>query len=69
MTFAEAAGFPVEALTVVQSFRNKKLKAGELVPVAIVGASGGVGNTAVQVAKAMGCHVTAICGHLPSHVS
>jgi NADPH:quinone reductase-like Zn-dependent oxidoreductase len=59
-SFEEAAAVPVAALTALQGLRD----AGALKPgqsVAIQGASGGVGVFAIQLAKAMGAEVTAIC--------
>lgn len=60
VTFTEAAAVPLTALTALQALRDKA----ELQPgmrVFIYGASGGVGTFAVQIAKAMGAHVTAAC--------
>ena len=60
LTFEEAAAVPVAALTALQGVRDK----GQLEPgqkVLINGASGGVGTFAVQVAKALGADVTAVC--------
>jgi NADPH:quinone reductase-like Zn-dependent oxidoreductase len=58
--FAEMAGVPVAGLTALQALlTHGKLKAGE--SVLINGASGGVGHFAVQLAKAYGAVVTAVC--------
>lgn len=60
ITFAEAASVPVAAITALQGLRH----AGGVQPgqqVLIQGASGGVGLFAVQLAKANGAEVTAVC--------
>ncbi|MBW6498147.1 MAG: NAD(P)-dependent alcohol dehydrogenase [Bacteroidales bacterium] len=60
LSMAEAAVTPLGALTSYQSFKIAGgLKAGSRV--LINGASGGVGTFAVQIAKALGAHVTAVC--------
>ena len=60
LTFAEAASAPVAALTALQGMRDKgNLQAGQRV--LINGAAGGVGIFAVQIAKAFGANVTAVC--------
>lgn len=58
--FIQAAAMPVGAGTALQGMRNK----GHLRPndrVLINGAAGGVGTFAVQIAKLIGAHVTAVC--------
>lgn len=60
VSFDDAAVTPVAGLTALQGLRtHAKLKPGE--HVLINGASGGVGTFAVQIAKAMGAKVTAVC--------
>ena len=58
-SFAEAAAVPLAGQTALQGLRKGRAETGS--SVLIIGASGGVGTYAVQIAKAMGCHVTGVC--------
>jgi NADPH:quinone reductase-like Zn-dependent oxidoreductase len=59
-TFEQAAVVPVSGLTAIQGLRDTgRLEAGQRV--LIIGASGGVGTYAVQIAKAFGAEVTGVC--------
>ena len=60
ISFEEAAAVPIAALTALQGLRDKGcIKPGA--SVLIHGASGGVGTFAIQIAKAFGARVTAVC--------
>ncbi len=60
LTFEQAAAVSVSALTALQAVRDGgKVQPGQ--QVLIIGASGGVGTFAVQIAKAFGAEVTGMC--------
>jgi NADPH:quinone reductase-like Zn-dependent oxidoreductase len=60
LSFEQAAAVPVAGVTALQGLRDKgKLQAGQRV--LIIGASGGVGTFAVQIAKSLGADVTGVC--------
>ncbi len=59
LTFEEAAVAPISAVTALQAVRDAgQVSAGQ--KVLIIGAGGGVGSFAVQVAKAFGAEVTGV---------
>ena len=60
ITFEQAAAIPIAATTALQGLRDKgQLRPGQTV--LVIGASGGVGTFAVQIAKALGAEVTGVC--------
>jgi NADPH:quinone reductase-like Zn-dependent oxidoreductase len=60
LSFTQAAAVPVSGLTALQAVRNHaRVQAGQ--KVLVIGASGGVGTFAVQIAKAYGAEVTGVC--------
>ncbi|HEY3461930.1 MAG TPA: NAD(P)-dependent alcohol dehydrogenase [Gaiellaceae bacterium] len=61
VSFEDAAAVPIAGLTALQGLlHHGALRTGERV--LINGASGGVGTLAVQIARTVGAHVTAVCG-------
>ena len=59
LTFSQAAVVPISAGTALQALRDAgKVRAGQ--EVLIIGASGGVGSYAVQLAKILGAQVTGV---------
>ncbi|MFL5354639.1 NAD(P)-dependent alcohol dehydrogenase [Archangium sp.] len=60
LTFQQAAAVPLSASTALQALRDvAQVKPGERV--LVVGASGGVGTFAVQLARLLGADVTGVC--------
>jgi NADPH:quinone reductase-like Zn-dependent oxidoreductase len=60
VSFEQAAATPTSGVTALQAVRDHgKVKAGQ--HVLVIGASGGVGTFAVQIAKAGGAQVTGVC--------
>jgi NADPH:quinone reductase-like Zn-dependent oxidoreductase len=60
LTFEEAAVAPISAVTALQAIRDAgQVAAGQ--KVLVIGAGGGVGSFAVQIAKDSGAEVTGIC--------
>jgi NADPH:quinone reductase-like Zn-dependent oxidoreductase len=60
LTFVQAAAVGISAMTALQALRDH----GKVAPgqhVLVIGASGGVGTFAVQLAKAFGAEVTGVC--------
>jgi NADPH:quinone reductase-like Zn-dependent oxidoreductase len=59
LSFEQAAAVPVSASTALQAVRDRgEVRAGQRV--LVIGASGGVGTFAVQIAKAFGADVTGV---------
>jgi NADPH:quinone reductase-like Zn-dependent oxidoreductase len=67
LTFAQAAVVAISGLTALQGLRDRaKVRPNQ--EVLIVGASGGVGTYAVQVAKVFGARVTGVCSTTKVHL-
>jgi len=60
ISFEEAAAIPIGGLTALRLLKQAGIKPGD--QVLIYGASGSVGTFAVQIARAYGAEVTAVCG-------
>jgi NADPH:quinone reductase-like Zn-dependent oxidoreductase len=60
LSFEEAAAVPISGVTALQVMRKAQARAGQ--SVLVIGASGGVGTLAVQIAKALGARVTGVAG-------
>lgn len=61
VSLEDAAALPLVGLTAIQALRALRVEAGKRV--LIVGGNGGVGSTAIQVARALGATVDAVSGH------
>ncbi len=60
LTWEQAAAVPISAIAALQGLRDRgRVEPGQ--EVLVIGASGGVGTFAVQIAKALGARVTGIC--------
>lgn len=61
LTFTQAAAVPVSGSTALQGLRDSGgVEAGQ--DVLVIGAAGGVGSFAVQIARALGARVSGVCG-------
>ena len=60
VSFEEAASVPISGITALQAVRDHgRVSSGQ--SVLVIGASGGVGTFAVQIAKSAGAEVTGVC--------
>jgi NADPH:quinone reductase-like Zn-dependent oxidoreductase len=60
LSFEQAAAVPISGTTALRAVRDKgRVQPGQTV--LVIGAAGGVGSLAVQIAKAFGGKVTAVC--------
>jgi NADPH:quinone reductase-like Zn-dependent oxidoreductase len=60
LSFEQAAAVPISGLTALRAIRDvAKVEPGQTV--LVIGAGGGVGTLAVQIAKAFGAQVTGVC--------
>jgi NADPH:quinone reductase-like Zn-dependent oxidoreductase len=59
LSFEEAAAVPISAGTALQAVRKANMQRGH--KVLIIGASGGVGSFAVQIARAFGAQTSGVC--------
>jgi NADPH:quinone reductase-like Zn-dependent oxidoreductase len=60
ISFEQAAAVPISGMTALQAVRDKgKIEPGD--KVLVIGAGGGVGTYAVQIAKSFGAEVTGVC--------
>ena len=59
LTFVQSAAVPISGTTALQALRKAGVHSGQRV--LVIGASGGVGSFAVQIARAMGASVTGVC--------
>ena len=61
LSFEQASAVAVSGLTALQGLRDAgRIKPGQ--KVLVIGASGGVGSYAVQIARSFGAEVTGVCG-------
>jgi NADPH:quinone reductase-like Zn-dependent oxidoreductase len=60
LSFEQAASLPISGVTALRAVRDEgRAQAGQRV--LVIGASGGVGSLAVQIAKGLGATVTGVC--------
>ena len=60
LSFEQAAALPISGVTALRAVRDEgRVQAGQRV--LVIGASGGVGSLAVQIAKSLGATVTGVC--------